>query len=186
MESGLKIIICSLLTISLVCAGLSAHAQDAPHLSAAESQREYYSMSGDRVLLGVLRITVDDWRDKREIDRQVQESGDMNYLWDDQWYFETMSDSRNDLLVLFWRNIDLGRVGWVAIKNTPNTWFYTSDRRNADWTGIENGEKVNIHWPRYYGSCNTNGPDGCLSIDIKNPENTDGYTSDDILVSFGK
>lgn len=160
-------------------------AERPPLIWAAKTNRDYYSIGGDRISLGVMKLTVDDWRDKDNIDYQVSRAPKMNFLWDDKWYYETLPDSKNELLVLFWKNHDANKHGWLAIKNTPDTWYYTTDLRNHSWKGIKNDEKINMYWEGF-GTRNTGDAGGSLSIDVKNPENKDGWTPNDIWVGFGK
>lgn len=149
----------------------------------AETDREYYYIGGNRVSLGVIRFRTNDWRNEDYITQKVIAAPKMNFLWDELWYFEKLPDSTNELLVLFWKDHDADLHGWVAIRNTPNTWFYRTNYH--DWNGLDNGGKVNKYWKRF-GSRNTGDATGSLSIDVKNPKNDGGWTGNHILVSFGK
>jgi hypothetical protein len=152
---------------------------------SAKTSREYYYIAGDRISLGVIQIKADDWRDTNYINRQVANAPKMNYLWDDRWYYATLPDSSSDVLVLFWKNHDTNKQGWVLIKNTPDVWYYMINSGNAQTLKGEGDPKgkVNLFWNEF-GTVN-NGQ-GSLSIDIMNPKNEGDMTANDILVGFGK
>lgn len=172
------------LAVVFMMAGVSL-AETINHISSAKISREYYHIGGDRISLGVIRFNTDNWKDKNYIDKQVGLAPKMNFNWDDKWYFEKLPDSTNELLVLFWKNHDANVYGWLAIKNTPDSWYYTSNQENHSWLKIKNDQKVNAYW-KGFGTRNTGDAGGSLSIDIKNPKNEGSWTSNHIWIGFGK
>lgn len=156
---------------------------DVDKIWSARTNREYYYIGGDRISLGVLRFNTSNWRDVGYISKKVMSAPKMNFKWDDKWYYETLPDSTNEVLVLFFKNHDANTHGWLAIKNTPDTWFYRTNGKG--WKGIKNGQVVNEYW-KGYGTSNTGDATGSLSIDVRNPENKGGWSANDIQIGFGK
>jgi hypothetical protein len=99
---------------------------------------------------------------------------DRTDLWDDNWYYWTLPDNRNKYLLLVWKNLNSGEYGYTFIQNTPETWWYKTN--NSGFRSIPNGEQRKLTW-------STNGTK--IDIDIKNPENSNGWTANDIWYSFG-
>lgn len=172
-----------LVTLLIVATTVNVAFASVSSIWSARTDRPYYYIGGDRISLGVIRFDTNNWRDTDYISRRVVEAPKMNFLWDDKWYYEILPDSTNELLVLFWKNHDTKGQGWLAIKNTPDTWFYRTN--GSSWRGLKDGQKVNEYWKRF-GTRNTGDAGGSLSIDVRNPENRDGWTANHIQVSFGK
>ncbi|MCI5133523.1 MAG: hypothetical protein D3920_00320 [Candidatus Electrothrix sp. AW2] len=149
-----------------------------PSINTNKTSRQYYHIGGDRISLGVIRFNADNWRTV-DINKKVSNAPKMNYEWDDQWYHEYLPDSTNEILVLFWKNHDRHNQGWVAIKNTPDAWFYKKNSRS--WKRIGDGKKVVSFWKPFGTKDTGNRSTGSLSIDIRNPRGR----GDIIHVSFG-
>lgn len=149
-----------------------------PSIETSRTSRQYYYIGGDRISLGVIRFDPHNWR-TADINKKVSNAPKMNYEWDDKWYHEYLPDSINRVLVLFWKNHDRKDQGWVAIKNTPDAWFY---RKNYEsWKRIGDGKKVVTFWKRFGYRDTDDISTGSLSIDIRNPRGR----GDIIHVSFG-
>lgn len=97
-----------------------------------------------------------------------------SFAWDDKWYKRTLSPSNGEILLLMAHNQKVGNVIWVAVKNTPSRWmvmwgdgqtFYPSNNEQ-----IKRSVRIN-GW--------------LLDFDVKNPNNSGGYTANDILFGFG-
>ena len=108
MNKILIFIVC-FFVMTLVSTTASA---EVPHIGSGETNRDYYYIGGDRVSLGVLRFKTEFWIDVSTIDREVNNARKMNFNWDDKWYYETLPDNTDELLVLFWKN----HIG-ASIKN---------------------------------------------------------------------
>jgi len=142
-------------------------------------KRSYYYIGGDRISLGVKIFHLYDWK-KASIKKKVINTRKTNYSWDDKWYNIELSDSNNDVLVLFWKNHDNNKIGWVAIKNTPDAWFYKKDY-SKQWKRIGDGKKIVTFWEVFGRKDTGNKSTGSLSIDIRNPKGR----GDIIQVGFG-
>ena len=154
-----------------------------PPISNSKINKEFHETGGGkRFSLGVIKFNANDWRN-HNIDQEVLNAPKMNYAWDDKWYYAHLPDSRNKIVVFFWKSLDRNISGWVAVKNNPNSWYY---RKNGQsWRKIGDGKKIVNFW-RYFGYKDTgNRHTGSLSIDIKNYKNRGGRGEDVIRVSFG-
>lgn len=133
-----------------------------------------YTLSTERVVFKVLFVTSDNRSDWDAKAQEVGDTCDGTRRWDDQWYYYTLPDDKTKNLMLLWRNIDRHEWGYVVVKNTPSVWL-VYDNKGGPWTP-KNGEQVKRTWHS----------DGKrIDIDVKNPENENGWTANDIWVSFG-
>ncbi len=99
---------------------------------------------------------------------------DDTHVWDDKWYYWTLPDNRNKYLLLTWKNITTGEYGYAFIHNTPQNWWYKTNE--SGYATIANNQQKKLTW-------SSNGHR--IDIDIKNPENRNGWTANDIWYSFG-
>jgi hypothetical protein len=134
-----------------------------------------YTLSTERVIFKVLRVTSDnrsDWDKAAEAVPETCDNG--SALWDDKWYNYNMPDDGSYNLMLMWLNIDKREYAYVVIKNTPTVWIVTDSEGIVSTPG--NGAEVRKHYTS----------DGKkIDIDIRNPKNASPWTSNDIWVSFG-
>ena len=145
--------------------------------------RNYYYIGGDRISLGVIQFNAHNWR-THNITREVSRAPKMNYDWNDKWYYAYLPDSTNKIVTLFWKNHDRKTLGWVAIKNTPDAWYYKKNKNN--WRKIGDGKKVVNFWKAFGNKDEGNRSTGSLSIDIQNYKNKkNSHGENKIRVSFG-
>jgi hypothetical protein len=135
-----------------------------------------YPLSTERAIFKLFRVKSDDRNEWIRMAEGVADVCEGTRAWDDKWYYYTLPDDKVDNLLLVWRNIDSHAYGYVAIKNTPNLWLVYSNTGNGGPWHIKNDEQLKFSWT-------TDGRR--IDIDVKNPRNVDGWTANDIMVSFG-
>ncbi len=113
------------------------------------------------------------------ITREVSRAAKMSYNWNDKWYYAYLPDSKNKIVVLFWKNHDRNTLGWVAIKNNPESWYYRSNY--SKWKRLGDGKKKVTFWKSFGYRDTGHRSTGSLSIDIKNYRGRENK----IRVSFG-
>lgn len=133
-----------------------------------------YTLSTERVVFKVLWVESDnrsDWKAKAET---VTNACDGTRVWDDKWYWYFVPPDKTRNLMLVFRNIDTNEYGYVVVKNTPTVWLVYDNRGGP--TVLANDRQFKKTWT-------LNGRR--IDIDVKNPNNTGGWTANDIWVSFG-
>ncbi|MDB5101429.1 MAG: hypothetical protein JWM80_5850 [Cyanobacteria bacterium RYN_339] len=133
-----------------------------------------YRLRTQRVVFKVFRVLSVDRADWDAQARAVTNDCIGTRIWDDQWYYYTLDDSREVVQLLVWRNIDAHEYGYLAIRNTPSQWLvYTN--AGGPWV-VGNGQQIKRTWT----SDQTR-----IDIDVKNPKNTGSWTANEIWASFG-
>ena len=103
--------------------------------------------------------------------REGSSSG-ASHVWDDKWLYETVPPGGT--LILGWYNQTRDRYGWVNVLN-GNSWYWRTNDGNSG-TCPDGGNKVPITF---------NSGGARIDIDLKNPRNGDGWTSNDLWYGFG-
>lgn len=133
-----------------------------------------YTLSTERVIFKVLWVESDNRSDWDTAANGVANTCEGTRVWDDKWYWYFVPADQTKNLMLLWKNIDAAEYGYVVIKNTPSLWLvYTN---TAGPFIVKNDEQLKRTWT-------SNGRR--IDIDVKNPNNEGGWTSNDIWVSFG-
>ena len=146
------------------------------------SKPYHFTEGGEKVSLGVIQFNARNWR-THNISREVSKVPNMNFAWDDKWYHAYLPDSTNRVLVLFWKSHDKHTQGWVAIKNTPDAWYY---KKNGNkWRRIADGRKVVNFWKAFGYKDTGSKHTGSLSVDIQNYKNRNRHGENIIRLSFG-
>lgn len=154
--------------------GLSRQVLQATVRNGIPTTSRCYTLTTERVVFKLLWVDSDnrsDWKAKAET---VEDTCDGTRVWDDKWYWYRVPPDQTRNLMLVWRNIDTQEYGYVLIKNTPSVWLIYDNRRGP--VVLANDQQFKKSWT-------VNGRR--IDIDVKNPNNTGGWTSNDIWVSFG-
>lgn len=139
--------------------------------SLIHTNSPYARVGGDKVIFGyqvapscdvdTLKTTAINLKFRATTDR-----------WDDQWYAFNVAQGR--CLVMGYYNLSSSKYGWAAILNKPNSWAVRNSKQG--WQDIGNGTQRKF-------SYHINGQQ--VDLDIFNPNNTGGFSGNDILISFG-
>jgi hypothetical protein len=94
--------------------------------------------------------------------------------WDDLWYARRLPTSGDTYLLVLWHNMDKNQMGWAAVKNSPQTWSVkTNDGLTYTPTNDQYVKKTyTVNGKR-------------IDLDLKNPTNDHGWTSNDFFYGFG-
>jgi len=137
-------------------------------------QNGCYNIGDERVKFVSQVVDTNDDVSLKRIASSISRNCDITDRWDDKWYYWTLPGNRAKYLLLTWKNLNSGEYGYAFIHNTPDTWWFKSDK--AGYQFIHNGSKKKITWT-------SNGY--TIQIDIKNPKHENGWTGNDIWYSFG-
>jgi hypothetical protein len=144
------------------------------------SGKNHYNYRGDRVKFLHRIVETRNWQSKRELSalaKGMLDRSAKSHIRDDKWYWASLSETRNEVLLLVWWNMDERKYGWVAIKNTPERFLVRSNSSQGWVTPDEGGDKEYYQWT-------INGKK--LDIDVRNPKNErNSWTRYDIWYSFG-
>lgn len=133
-----------------------------------------YNVGNERVKFVAQEVYTNVDGDLKRIAQSVSSACNAAHVWDDKWYYWRLPDNRAKYLLLVWKNLNSGEYGYAFIQNTPQDWWYKTNSRG--FATVPNGQQKKITW-------STNGYR--IDIDLKNPENRNGWTANDIWYSFG-
>jgi len=142
----------------------------------------YYMWGGDKFHFSATmqygNFTYNDIAAKaKSVASSEKSANSKSHVFDDLYYYWTLSTSGNSYLLLFWHDWTANRIEWAAVKNTPQYWYVMSSKSSTSTTlGTEQQYKVHFVVTSQNKS---------VDIDIYNPANTNGWTSNDIWYGFG-
>lgn len=171
-QSGKAIALSALCAFGLVF--LAQHPAIAEYEEGPIRANGCYKIGDERVKFASQIVETADNDSLQRIASSISRDCDVTDAWDDKWYSWVLPDNRPKYLLLTWKNISNGEYGYALIRNTPNYWYVKTNSRG--YQAIHNDSMEKYSWV-------SNGY--TIHIDIKNPKNVNGWTSNHIWYSFG-
>jgi hypothetical protein len=131
----------------------------------------YVRVGGDKVVFGY-KVTPSCDNDSLRAAAIELKTRTTTDRWDDLWYAFSVPQGR--CLVMGYYNLSSAKFGWAAILNKPTSWAVRSNSQG--WQDLGNGNQKKY-------SFKINGQN--VDLDIFNPNNSGGFSGNDILISFG-
>ncbi len=135
---------------------------------------EAYRIGGERVKLKAQVVYTTDYDQLNAIVEDTYwQSG--THVWDNQWYYWSLPDTRSKFLLLSWYNTTADTYGWLVLDKDSDGWWFKTNSKG--WQKLNEGSTYTATWyPNGYH----------LDIDIRNPYNSGDWNQYDIWYSFGE
>jgi len=115
----------------------------------------------------IVNSNTEDW-----IRNNIVKDNTPSHLWDDKSYYWRVPSGA--MLLLSWRDLTKGNVGWVLVQKYLNVWWYKSN--TGEWKSLSEGGTDFVYW--LPGDRNIR-----ITLEIPKPGN--GWTTDDVKYRFG-
>jgi len=149
-----------------------------PRQGAKYINQDHYVAGNNRIRFHTFSYSLIDWRNEFEIGKKARDMIEhLHYchvVGFKRWVM--VPETINTVFILTWLNLENREYGWTAIKNTKEHWYVSSDQRS--WTTQANYTRDENMYFRWL----TNGT--WITIHLRNPNNENGWTSEDIWYSF--
>jgi len=146
----------------------------------------FYNVGPNHIVFSMGFSFPNDWRNELEInniaDGMAKHSNSCHVAR--VWRWEILPENSPAVLILTWYNQKTGEYGWSAIKNTDKHWYVASNYQSwmtqKDYTTII--QKSYTTSPNMWFHWVTNATK--ITIMIRNPNNENGWNSNDIWYQF--